>query len=343
MARKHEIVIIDHDEDDEPPPQVAPHVAPPYAANTIIVIDDDDDDEPLPQKSKKSRSAKKPEPPPPPPSSNNNKSKKSRKAKDESPPRSSKKSRKNAREVDVVDEADEGGVDGEIDYKFTASKPLSEATLDVRAQGCMTVSNVFSAHILKMLTQGKMKNVSLYGRKTDTWTGVVNEFNKNMTFDGRGNVKTTSSEVTVRGGRYDMKMHNWIVQELHLEDILECLLRVLRDIMCAKPKPQIRTHNFVYVPKHSHEDQTWHMDYRENKSSKHNYFTILIHLNPIGEKGGGTEYINVKGKREIVRAKPGDAFVFHGALEHRGLANRGDTDRYFYYASFSCHADKNEP
>jgi hypothetical protein len=71
------------------------------------------------------------------------------------------------------------------------------------------------------------------------------------------------------------------------------------------------------------------------------YFTVLIHLNPIDSCCGGTE-IYGKGLRfDLVRARPGDAFVFHGSLLHRGQANLGDSHRFFYYASFACKADAN--
>jgi hypothetical protein len=42
-----------------------------------------------------------------------------------------------------------------------------------------------------------------------------------------------------------------------------------------------------------------------------------------------------------IRPRPGDAFVFHGGLLHRGQANTGNTHRLFYYCSFSCAADEN--
>ena len=44
---------------------------------------------------------------------------------------------------------------------------------------------------------------------------------------------------------------------------------------------------------------------------------------------------------EQIRARPGDALVFHGSLLHRGHANNGSSHRFFYYASFACGADAN--
>jgi hypothetical protein len=72
------------------------------------------------------------------------------------------------------------------------------------------------------------------------------------------------------------------------------------------------------------------------------YFTILIPLNTIDENGGGTEIWSKKLKcSDLIRPRPGDAFVFNGALEHRGQANSGKLPRFFYYASFACKSDAN--
>ena len=335
-SRKHEIVIIDHDEEELPPPRSSSSKK--SSANNPIVLDHDDDDEPNSAVVSSSSSSSK------------NTSRKSKKKvredidDDGSPTQSSSSasssssSSKNGRRKSKKAREDTK----EIDEEYTSSKSLVDATLDIRAQGLMTVSNVFSSVILQNLMHGPLSVESKSKRVIHKWDGVFKEFKKHMTFDDRsGKVKTTDSQVVHRGGRFDLKMPTWVVDKLHLADILESLLRVLREIMDVEP--QIRTHNVVFVPKNSHEDQAWHLDDVENKkNSKHKYFTILIHLNPIDERCGGTEYVNAKGEAIIVRAKPGDAFVFHGALEHRGLGNRGDKDRFFYYASFSCHPDEND-
>lgn len=73
------------------------------------------------------------------------------------------------------------------------------------------------------------------------------------------------------------------------------------------------------------------------------YFTILIHLNCLDNRCGGTEiWIDSKNKGDLVRARPGDALVFHGSLLHRGLGNSGFSHRFFYYASYACDADIND-
>lgn len=231
--------------------------------------------------------------------------------------------------------------DGGGDY--TPSHPLGEASAGLRdgGAGFMTVSNVFSSHILAMLTWGKLESSSGRGRVTHRWNGVLSEFHKHMTFDRRDRVVTTSTEVVHREGRYDMKLPGWVVEELHLGDILEAVLKVLREVMA--PGAQLRTHNVVYVPRDSPVNQPWHMDDKPTGDPRvHKYFTILVHLNPTDARCGGTEVRDGDGNTFIVRAKPGDAFVFHGALNHRGLANCGQIDRLFYYASFSCHKDRND-
>lgn len=105
--------------------------------------------------------------------------------------------------------------------------------------------------------------------------------------------------------------------------------------------PQVRTHNIVYVPINTRE-QKWHYDDKSNQGKYHRYFTVLIHLNEIDSESGGTEVWHKKLQRaDLIRPRPGDAFVFNGTLMHRGQSNIGSTPRFFYYASFACNPDAN--
>ena len=234
--------------------------------------------------------------------------------------------------------------DDEQARAYTASKPLAEATLDVGDRGLMTVSGVFPDGVLEALTRGPLMQRSRakgQGRTVAQWDGAFAELKKHMTFDSRGNVRTTSASVVHRDGRFDFKLPSWVVEQLQLETTLEAVLGALRLHMA--PGPQIRTHNVMYVPRSCHQNQEWHVDDKPRaQDRKHTYFTILIHLNPIDSRCGGTEVRFSNGETLVVRAKPGDAFVFHGAMEHRGLGNCGMADRFFYYASFSCHPDEND-
>jgi ectoine hydroxylase-related dioxygenase (phytanoyl-CoA dioxygenase family) len=144
-----------------------------------------------------------------------------------------------------------------------------------------------------------------------------------------------------------------------LEDRLKPILLRLRSVM-GQREPFVRTHNVVFVPCGS-DAQPWHYDDSVRLLSHRRYFTILISLNPIDENCGGTEiWDDYSNKTDLVsvflqvstslcsqfsflqiRPRPGDAFVFHGGLRHRGCGNSGKTHRLFYYASFSCGTDDN--
>lgn len=53
--------------------------------------------------------------------------------------------------------------------------------------------------------------------------------------------------------------------------------------------PKLRTHNIVFAPIGS-KAQSWHVDdSMRSRNNIYSYFTVLIHLNPIDDKCGGTE------------------------------------------------------
>jgi hypothetical protein len=113
-------------------------------------------------------------------------------------------------------------------------------------------------------------------------------------------------------------------------------------------KAQLRTHNVVFCPVGS-ETQIWHVDDCNRKQGlPHRYFTILVQLNHIDALCGGTEiWLKNKelpggGRGDLIRGRPGDAFVFPGSLLHRGVGNQGLSHRFFYYASYAVAADAND-
>lgn len=150
-----------------------------------------------------------------------------------------------------------------------------------------------------------------------------------------------------------------MVDQLGLEKVLQPVLDLLETIM-STPKPQLRTHNVVFVPIGS-KPQKWHIDDVANDRKLHKYFTILVHLNSLDSNSGGTEiWMEKQQCGDLVsewcsallpviylcsvqlRARPGDALVFNGSLMHRGHANNGKGHRFFYYASFACKRDNND-
>ena len=88
-------------------------------------------------------------------------------------------------------------------------------------------------------------------------------------------------------GRYDLKLPDFVAENLQLEKHLQPILSRLTGIM-GLPAPRIRTHNVVFVPVGSG-IQEWHVDDSMILRKHHRYFTILIHLNPLDAYCGGTE------------------------------------------------------
>ena len=88
-------------------------------------------------------------------------------------------------------------------------------------------------------------------------------------------------------GRYDLKLPDFVVEQLGLVKVLQPVLDLLETIM-STPKPQLRTHNVVFVPMGS-KPQKWHVDDVANDRKLHKYFTILVHLNSLDSNSGGTE------------------------------------------------------
>ena len=216
---------------------------------------------------------------------------------------------------------------------YSPSRPLEFAFEECTRKGLMVVSDVFSYEVMKKLTHGTVCKQTKSGRQSEAWTGVCNEVVRRLSGESMSNVID-------RDGRYDIRLPDFVVEELGLPGILEPILNKLRTIM-GTPKPVLRTHNVVLAPVGSTE-QLWHTDDTLKEGKVHKYFTILIHLNPIDSDCGGTEiWYKDTMRGDMIRGRPGDAFVFNGSLLHRGQANGGKMHRFFYYSSFACRSDAN--
>jgi len=223
------------------------------------------------------------------------------------------------------------------EYGFTPSRPLDLAWEECQRKGFMCVSKVFNYEVMHRLTHGKVEKVigtqRGAARIAETWEGALREIEKRL---GAG----SCHNLVDRDGRLDLRLPDYVVEQLKLNDLIEPILEKLRTIM-GLPKPEIRTHNVVFAPIDS-ASQEWHADDQLRETKHFRYFTILIPLNLIDNKCGGTEIWSRKLKRgDLICARPGDAFVFNGALWHRGRGNSGYMHRLFYYCAFACRQDEN--
>ena len=72
-------------------------------------------------------------------------------------------------------------------------------------------------------------------------------------------INDSSHNIVDRQGRYDMKLPEFVVRELKLEEILAPVLALLDTVMVTTKKAHLRTHQVVFCPVGS-EDQIWHVD-----------------------------------------------------------------------------------
>lgn len=134
------------------------------------------------------------------------------------------------------------------------------------------------------------------GRVASTWDGAISAISKNFE-DSFHNIINRDGNIYSNYyllfklfiGRFDLKIPPWVVEALHLDDILQPILLKLNEIMKTSSPPKLRTHNIVFAPVGS-KSQSWHVDdSMRSRNNVYSYFTILIHLNPIDDKCGGTE------------------------------------------------------
>ena len=157
------------------------------------------------------------------------------------------------------------------DICYSPSRPLKLAWEECIQKGFMMVSNVFTHELMAQLTHGLFEKRTSAGRVSERWTGAVAELSN----------KIQHGSVINRGGRWDLPIPSYVVDTLQLNQLLQPITSLLSSIMSDSPPPRIRTHNIVLAPMGSFAQQ-WHADDCLQKPVKHRYFTILIHLNPIG-------------------------------------------------------------
>lgn len=220
-----------------------------------------------------------------------------------------------------------------VEQCFSPARPIALAWEEMTEKGFMCVSRVFPHDVLRRLTHGPVERQTLSGRAGNVWKGALREVEVKLNGGSCHNMID-------RDGRYDLRLPEFVIEQLGLTRLLDPIISRLRGIM-GNPVPQIRTQNVVFVPVGS-PSQPWHADDCMHDLKHYRYFTVLIHLNPIDENCGGTEIWSKKAQRgDMIRNRPGDAFVFHGSMQHRGQANNGYHHRLFYYASFACRQDQN--
>ncbi len=125
-----------------------------------------------------------------------------------------------------------------------------------------------------------MENTTKSGRVADIWHGATVEVPRRLSAG-------TLTDMVDRDGRFDLKLPDFVVSALSLNELLAPILTKLRTIMGSEP--QLRTHNVVFAPVGS-KAQQWHTDDHAMKQRKpYRYFTVLIHLNSLDSNCGGTE------------------------------------------------------
>lgn len=145
--------------------------------------------------------------------------------------------------------------------------------------------------MIRVLTHGTLSNSTKSGRTVEEWLGASREVDKRLS-------ATTVTNIVDREGRYDLKLPDFVVEQLHLRERLEPILEKLRTVMGSTPK--LRTHNVVFVPVGS-KSQEWHCDQSMVQKRPFRYFTILIHLNSLDNRCGGTEiWIDSLNKGDLV-------------------------------------------
>eukprot|EP01039_Chlorochromonas_danica_P006704 gene6704-7412_t len=218
-------------------------------------------------------------------------------------------------------------------FIYTPARPLDAAWAECLDKGVMTVSRVFSYDLMERLLHGEVhKSSHKSGRVVDYWRGAIQEISQRL-------LDTRCDDMVDREGRYDLKLPDYVVDHLGLAAVLQPILAKLSTVM--RGQPTLRTHDVVFAPVSS-PSQKWHYDDCADQRTPYTYYTVLISLNPLDSGCGGTEiWIDKLNRGDLIRLRPGDALVFPGNLMHRGMANLGQTHRFFYYAAFACHKDLN--
>jgi hypothetical protein len=154
----------------------------------------------------------------------------------------------------------------------------------------------------RKLTHGRLDKLTKSGRVAESWLGATEEVGKRLhssvcegLVDREGILYglfrifqlILFNCIVITTGRYDLRLPQFVVDQLQLDAVLGPILEKLSSVM-GTPAPQVRTHNVVFVPVGS-KPQKWHVDDTVREGKTHRYFTILIHLNSLDSCCGGTE------------------------------------------------------
>ena len=85
----------------------------------------------------------------------------------------------------------------------------------------MLVSKVFDHDLMKRITHATIEHKTSGGRVSERWMGAVNELSSRI----------NSGTVINRGGRFDVPLPRYVVNELQLEKVLEPITEKLGTIM----------------------------------------------------------------------------------------------------------------
>ena len=106
-----------------------------------------------------------------------------------------------------------------IDICFSLSKPLSMAFEECCLKGIMIVPRLLTFGTINLMTHGNFEEIMNSGRITESWNGAVNEITKRLN-------ATTTHNLINRGGRYDMRIPDFVIEQLHLVEKLTPLLDI---------------------------------------------------------------------------------------------------------------------
>ncbi len=209
-----------------------------------------------------------------------------------------------------------------MNYKLHTEKILSQQIIDF------------------LLYKKELKKQNNKNRSCSIFRGFVtigNNIQKNGCITKSGFQNVTTRHV----GRIDFQLTNAFVQwtgianEINKSNIINI---IKNEIKCDKLV--FRTINVMIVLPNA-EDQPIHTDIAGKKRGQF-FVTVIIPLNPITNKMGGTEiFCDCAQKSIIVKGEPGFGFYFCGNVKHRGLANKSQTTRFFLYFALSKHNDPN--
>ena len=106
---------------------------------------------------------------------------------------------------------------------YSPSRPLDEAWEECKLKGFMCVSKVFSYDIMRKLTHGPLSRQTKSGRVAEHWPGALREIERR--------INNSCNNIINREGRYDLRLPDYVVEILNINEILKPILEKLGTIM----------------------------------------------------------------------------------------------------------------